>query len=147
MQRLAGDAVMRDAVREIAEHGPSARGQMHANLMRPARHQLTPDQRPSASRAEHLVVGPAFLAARIDDDAAAIGRASCERKGNRAASRVWFPLNDREILLGHEVSREVALQLRVDVGGQRNEHQTRCVFVEPGDNPWLHGCRRITEVP
>ena len=43
---------MRDAVCEIAENRPSARGQMDPNLMRPAGHQLTPDQRPSAAGAE-----------------------------------------------------------------------------------------------
>src|SRR5512143_3023488 len=101
MQGMAREAVERPAVDRVAGHRPSARREVHADLMTASGHETAPQER-SARRAiqvEALVLGEAGRAVRPHNPPAAIGRIGAEWQIDRSARRLNAALDDGEVVL------------------------------------------------
>src|SRR5918992_4614147 len=99
MQRLAADVGRGAAVDPVAHDRPAARGEVHANLVRPSGDELTPKQGHAAHGAEHLVASHALATSILYRDTPAIPRIAAERKGDRPCALSRASSNHSQIFL------------------------------------------------
>ena len=132
MEELAAQSRVRRAVHRVADDRQADRAEVDADLVRPARLEVDPEQRMLAEQLQQLEVRHRVArAVRVQGLAGRVAAVAPERRLDAAFPRAWAAADERRVGPLEAVGLDELLQALVRLVRPRDDEQAGGVAVEP----------------